>query len=596
MPSPMPPTDRPSPRWLGLLARVLLLVPLILVVWQNARFFQAHPLPTDTQHDWFVRLTGLIHQLQGAREVDLCHVGPLRPFPWTHPGDWLAEVQPGGRFYPLVGTCGENFWSCAPHSMVPSALLALLVPGQPVVAQFGVTLYLVLLLVALDGIGREVSGPWTGLVAACIAAGYPGLFGYSRVVEGYLPAAALSTAMVWCILLSRGFTRWLPSAAFAFLGFTALRSGEGLAEGVGVGLAVAGPFAVEAVTGIVRHRRWKLVRLAIGVLLVEGLLLVSTDLRWVFDGLRHIFLGFEESWMAATPASGQVPASTQRWIQWTAYLALAWGEYLRPLLVGWLGLGAVAFLVTRPGRWVSVGAWLAVPLVAYAMMTRQAMWYALPLLPPLAMVTACGLAGLPARWRAVRGGLLLAAASTGLFQLLWLGGLGVPGSAAWVRWLAEPGDGLRIRRTTLLAHDVREDPALVERIRSFQAWADDALPRDGLTLVALLTDCPSPTYASHAFEYLVELHRPDLEIVHVDGACGRGVPASAYRVLVRMGSGFPKPTVLDPGGGITPPRASCGQPNTILAPIAAGFEAQGLVPVDGLPYAWWVCTGSDPCP
>jgi hypothetical protein len=313
--------------------------------------------------------------------------------------------------------------------------------------------------------------------------------------------------MIWSLLRSRGLTRPLPALAFLGLAWTCVRSGEGFSEAVGAGLAVAGPFLVELVAGLIEQRRAS--RSALRPLVVAaglvGLFLLLLDRNWAITGLQHILFGFEETSVAgevADPAASPILAWASVHL---AYGWLSWTTYLGPIAGGALlfGLPCVFWGEARR-RWAML-AWLAIPLLAYDWMTRKAEWYALHLIPSLAVVAAVGLTAARLRWLRIGTvvlGTALAVTALGARGLLpgpWTAPL-----AAFEKRLSP--DLVQMRKIGDL------EPVRMAAFREYQRfvdWSWEALPPDG-TLHHVVVAGQPETPLVH---YAISLLRQDLETV-----------------------------------------------------------------------------------
>ncbi len=530
LPSAKHPGARPSgwrqraPALLGLLAV------LALVAGLNATHMQRNPLPKLTNHGSALLVPKIMHLTLG---YDLWPPGPdeherlitnghFYPLPERDPG-WtpgplrlLRELPTGGRMHQLVGTCSQPFSACMPHSMALPALLAAALPGRLLLVNLVPTGWLLLLLAALFGVGRELGGRWVGLAAAAVAAGYPGLFGHARFMEGYVPAAALSVAMIWCLLRSRGLSRPLPVAGFCVMAWTALRNGEGFSEGLGVGLAVAGPFAWVLAqhlwTELKAHRvPWRNL-LGLGAVLL--FLWWTTDLFWVRGSMHHVTAGFSDAAVAASSAPDAPMAWLHPYVPRWAYLILIWSDYLLPLMVLWLLLALPCFLLWRRGHRAFVLLWLLIPFAAYTVQLRKSMWYPVPILPPLAVITAAGLGALPRTWPR-RIALLLAGAS-GLVQLFVL-------STGWERallprdsWLRSP---IPMGVVNVRGYDLttQGDPqqqrlaALGERL--LEQASRDLPTSQRLRYIGVISPLSDSPTAAENLGYQLSLRRPDLVVI-----------------------------------------------------------------------------------
>ncbi len=511
-------------RWMAWTLLALLSGTVLAV---NAEHFGRNPFPPRSMHRAFMMVPRLVRVFQGYRQrpgvVD--HLDPSgksyalpyrTPIPWTDPVGLWQELRQGGRLHRLFGGCTAGFYTCMPHAFALPALIGTAFPGHPVWVDLGVTLYFLLLIVSAYGIAAEAAGRGAGLTAAALAASYPGLFGYSRWVEGYLPATALSVAMVFLLIRSKGLTRWGPCILFFLLAFSAIHNGEGLSEGIGAGLAVAGPFFVTFVHGVaqaVRERRWPW-RTAVGAAVIVGLLLATMDWPWLLRGLEHVFTGFDEWYVDARPPFPNAGPFMRAVFSKGAYFILVYSEYLKPLLTFWLLLAIPPFLLRRFRLKVTVIAWAIVPAVAYAVMSRKAMWYALPMVPPLAVITALGLAAIP--WKQVRVTAMILAAGSGLFQFLSLSL--PPVSALWTvpHYLRQPlpPNYLTIRLSELISPVKPNLMTLHDRTQRFLDHLDHALPRDDrLKYVAVASNWGEDIYEAQAFAYVVSLSRTDVEVI-----------------------------------------------------------------------------------
>jgi len=507
---------------------------LALVASVNAGYLEKHPFPAYSSHHTWRLVPRITHHLAGYDHYRPSQQGPTflggggsfyplpthEPIPWTSPTGLWDELRQDGRLYQLWGYCPTGFFACLPHAFVVPAAVANLAPGRRRLVAMVPTFYFLALLVGLYGIGSEVGGRATGVAAAAIAAGYPGLFGFARWPEGYVPAAALSVLMVWCLLRSRGLTRWRPLVVFAVLAWTAIRNGEGFSEGVGAGLAVSGPFLVELLRGpweALRQRRlpW---RWAVGVAIVAGALLTTTDWYWVQDALEQTFLGFTEHVHGGSWEGGEWSAPDASWSPsgLGVYPLFVYQDYLRPLMVGWLLVGAILLLVRWPRHGVTLLLWLVVPLVAYTSMARKAIWYPLPILPPLAVITAVGLSRVP--WRRVRATALGLAALSGLFQLLAFSPPVLPVTLNAPRALARPAriEVPDVRWVDLLAGMSPENQNLRRQADVLLAWLDREVSTDGgLKYLGVVSPWGHDIYPAMALSWYVTLARPDVAVVEL---------------------------------------------------------------------------------
>lgn len=543
-------------RRLAWLPPVLLVLLLVGVAGVELRRVAECPLPPTSQHYAYRMVPQVVHRLLGDAWLgdpavgvgfDGVATGPRAPLPWSSPAGLLEELRDGGRLEPFLGHCSRNFWSCAPTTWVLLGLLALAVPGHPVAVAGGLVAWFLVLLVALYGIGRTVRGPWTGLAAACIAAGYPAFFGFALWIEGYLPATALSACMVLALLRSRGLTRLGPTVAFAACTFLAWRIGEGFSETLGVGLAVSGPFVVEVALGLRegwRQRRvpWPTLR---GLVVLAALLLPTLDLHWPLVAMEHVGIGFRDAFMGATATDPGASPFLVALIRYGAYFFMIFQQYLKPAMVGWLLLGLAALAFADVRRKLTLFLWFAIPMIAYSYMLRKSLWYALPVVPPLAVLTAAGLAGF--RPRPLRGAVFALAAATALFQLTTFGetlrpaGPGAPGPGRELHLFLrqERRSVLNMRQVDLLSPWGPGPRMLYQGTKEIVSLLDARLPRSDTFQgwVGALGDAGEVS----RFRYLLTMHRPDLDTVDLQSDVRHGnralpdlLPADGYVLVVRF--------------------------------------------------------------
>ena len=512
-------------------ARLLLLAVLALVLAVNAASLEANPFPRPSSHrtwrlvpEMMQHFMGWGHHNPSQGAAYLGGMGcyyslePHRPLPWTSPTGLWRELGPGGRLFQLWGTCPNDFFTCMPHAYAVPAAVGALFPGHFLLVALVPTAYFLALLAALYGIGVEVAGRRTGLVAAAVGAGYPALFGFARWPEGYIAASSLATLMVWLLLRSRGLTRPWPLLGFSVLAWSAIRNGEGLGESIGAGMAVAGPFAVELGRGVVtsvRARRlpWRTLG---GLALILGLLAISMDWRWLVGSLNETLFSFTESYVDAHPRDPGASPAMAALVSRGIYPLLVWTDYLKPLMACWAILGFSLLLFRRPKHWPTLLLWFLVPLIGCSSMTKKALYYALPIVPPLAVITAAGLASL--RRPGLRLTLLSLAGACGLYHLLVLST--PPLHLHWPvpRWLRGPRtvDLVDVRWYDLLFPGDADTAAMKRDADAFLAWLDTEVPRtDRLKQVGVLTPWGDDVYPAQALRWYLALHRPDLSVVEL---------------------------------------------------------------------------------
>lgn len=538
--------------------RALLLAVLLLVCGVNAWHLDRNPMPPPSSHRTWLLVPRIMHYFMGYEHRRLSireppqlsgaaafYTLPVRhPFEWTSPAAVIHELRYGGRLRQLVGECGVSYTTCMPHGYAILGAVGALLPGRGLLISLVPTGYFLLLLAALYGIGVEASGRPAGVAAAAIGAGYPGLFGMARWPEGYIVITALSTGMVWCLLRSRGLTRWLPLAGFCGLAWTAIRTGEGFSESCGAGLAVAGPSVVALGVGLVeaaRARRLPLRTLG-GAAIVGVFLWQTTDWDWVRDSLRQMTAGLTEVAMDARLSDPNASPLMRKLASHGIYVLFIVNDYLRPTLVAWL-LVAAPFLFRARHR-LMLAAWFLVTFLGYSAMARKSIWYPIPMLPPLAAITAVGLASLP---RLRSAGLILASL-TALHQLVTLT---VPGAPTTLPgWLTRPvrHEIVQVRWVDLATTGEPDTRALTRDARQLLNWLDRSVPRappgDGAELIYVGVATPwgeDPTHAMRLGYYLT-LRRPDLVVVelgvkrYLDGRAYDGLSTERFAMLVCIGA------------------------------------------------------------
>lgn len=569
-----------SPRVRRWAPPLLLVAIMALVMAVNHSWLQRAPFPPTTQHRAYMLVPRFVRLLQGyqPRPVSPDYMDasgksyalPDRePIPWTSPSGLLAELRPpvitsphaapeGGRLSLLFGHCGQSFYTCMPHASLALAVLAWLLPVGAVGTTMGVTLYLLMLLAAAYGIGHTMKGPWAGIAAAAIAASYPGLFGFSRWPEGYLPATALATAMVFLLISSKGLRRWLNCAMFVPLAYMAIRNGEGLAEGIGAGLAVLGPFVVVLLTGLVEDIRRKALpwRTLVGAAIIAAPLLISFDWAWFELSFTHVDDGFDE-WYQQIQPGWENPSTNARMVfAYGGYTLMIYAQYLKPLMTGWLLLALPVFLLRRSPHRLSMVLWFLIPMVAYSMMPRKALWYALQVVPPLALITAVGLASIKRHW--LRRALMIAACVTGLLQFTALSvPIPLPGFRVplYLQRPLPPG-WYWARDAELIAPNMPMNEQFRRHCDDFLAYLDEQVPvSDELKLVGVLSPWGADVYFAQAFTWTVNLERPDIEAIPLSEAAFinnhpyAGLEVADFAFFIRLDEGAFTPC-CDEGGRV----------------------------------------------
>jgi len=472
--------------------------------------------PPRTNHFGFKNILELRRMLGGYTPTwPLVHPGRTTHFfpdptsvEWANPLVWLSELV-AGRLRPLWQNHADViYWIEIPHPFFMATVFGAAVDWKLWLIPLVFTGFLFLLLVSIYGIGEAVDGPWTGLVAATIAGGYPVLFGLGRVIHDTLPIAAWTAFMVWMLLKSEGFSRWRPCVAFGLAGWTVLRSGESFYGSVLVVLVLLGPVLLSIVE---RIRAGSTRQTWIGLGLAVGIPIVTFDWWWFPGALKYLF---EEDPMAdaamAPMVAAWVDAAWVPTLQRFAYFVTLANDLIRPPLVALLLVG-LAFLWRSPARHkLMIVLMSAIPLVALSWMTRKSNWYIVPAIPPLALLTAMGLRGLPGT-RLPRLGMGLAAA-VGLFTLVGYAAISDDGRRAIPQWVERPYRRLvTMREVELVPFGAFPGRAVVNAAGE----VDDALGRmlpPGEEEYMLALFCQDQFWA-WTLKYMIEMKRPRVHVV-----------------------------------------------------------------------------------
>lgn len=288
--------------------------------------------------------------------------------------------------------------------------------------------FLAVLLAALYLLGRQASGPWTGVLAAFLAGCYPWLGGLIRRLVLDVPLASMVALSVAALGSADRFRSRRGSLLF----------------GAAVGLATLtkqiAPLFVFGPTSIVLFDLWRRRRdpadrprrlhlalaVAVAFCLCAGYYVprahkVVTHFFEIEGGGEH-----EKDFLRSDPAA-------------YAYYGIALVEQAG-------GGGVVVFLVALPfflsrpreGR-LGIALWLLLPYVFFSLFGNKDHRFTVPFLPAVALVSAVGLTAIP--WRVVRA-VAVAAAVVGCGVLFV--------HSSW----ALPVDALRVRHTELYRHPV----------------------------------------------------------------------------------------------------------------------------------------------
>lgn len=416
---------RGLPRYLPPLLLALLIGMHLLLAWffhQDRGFF-----PSPIPHSGYTLIVDQVQILRGHRpissgaELDLGHKTVFDGDPAQGRGDppGLWQDLSRGQLRGVWRNHHERlYWNGIPLPLFISALVHAVSGGSLTAVALTPQIFLALLLLGIYGMGKQAAGPWTGLAAAAIASGYPGLFEISRTHHDALACSAVALLLVYFLWRCDGFSRPGLSALAGVLAFLATRVGESISSGVLIGLVALGPLLL-AVSRLVKlydtqsSRSWRsLVGVALFIappwLLIQWRRLPSI---WTFMDSNQLDVGLDAK------IGAHVPQALAGIAAHLAYLFQIFFDLLQPLMALWLIAGAVLLWRAPRGHRLAVLLMVAVPLVPLSLIHKKATWYILPALPALALMTALGLRGL--RSSSTRRWALGLAAACGVFMLLF---------------------------------------------------------------------------------------------------------------------------------------------------------------------------------
>jgi len=280
------------------------------------------------------------------------------------------------------------------------------------------------------GFARRLLGPAGGWHAAILTAAAPFTIAYARTVIFDATLTFFATGAIAAFALGvRAAEEGRPTARWSLLGWGALALGL-LTKGpvaFAVPLLVALPFAT-----------WRR-RLSVVLDPAGMLLLLAIVLPWLFamstvvpDFVRYVLL-VETAQRMGTDVLGRsepwwyfLPILAAAALPWTLVLAAAVPEGFR------------ALRARRLDRWVVLAVlWIALPLLLFSLSRSKRPQYALPLVPPIALLVAW--------WWERRGAYAGARAGAALVALGAVLVLLAPSIAGWVD--ARPEVALRIAPT-----------------------------------------------------------------------------------------------------------------------------------------------------
>jgi len=525
--------------------------------------------PPRTNHFGFKNILEL-RRLLGGYEPSwpLVHPGRtthflLEPIPidWWSPAAWMDQLIQGNLRLLFQNHGDVSYWIEVPHPFFLGTVFGAATGWAVWLIPVVFTGYLLLLLVSTYGIVEELDGAWTGLVAVCIAGGFPALFGYGRVIHDVLPIASLTMFMVWMLVRSRTFSRWGPSLLFGLAGWSVLRSGESFYGSVLATIVLMGPVVV---TLLQRLKQGLSKASLAGIVLAAGIPVATFDWWWFGPSFKYLReeAPFEDIKMAPQVASW-VGEAWHPALEYGAYLVTLANDLVRPPLLIFVLLG-VLFIWRSPARGkLAMVLMFVLPFAALSWMTRKSNWYVLPCLPPLAVIATLGLRGLPGGRNVQRVAMGLAAA-TGLTVLLGYSLASDQTRRLVPQWVERPYKRLVIMREVELT-PFGEFPGriTVEAARETVDALDRLMPVEGKDYKLALF-CQDQFWA-WTYKYMVEMARPDVHVVsliHINliEHYAAELRAKEFEILVHLG---------EHGLERWQPSAS-GLPGTLQAPPPEG--------------------------
>ena len=505
-----------SSRWPRALLGLLLLLQLGLAIKQ---LLGRGGFPPRTNHFGFKNVLEIRRLLGGSEPTwPLVHPGRTthffldpQPVDWWSPAVWLEQLYSGHLRLLFQNHADVPYWIEMPHPFFLATVFGAMTGWEVWLIPLVFTGYLCVLLVSVYGLGEELDGPWTGLTAAAIASGMPALFGFGRFIHDVLPLAALTALGAWMLVRSRGFSKTWPSVIFGIAVWSVLRSGESFYGSVLATMVLIGPFTAELVASV---RQGLTKASARGLGLAVGIPVLSFDWWWFRPS--YAYLSDEDPFadvMMQAKVADWVGEAWRAPLEQGAYLVTLCNDLVRPPLMIAVALGLV-FLWRSPARGkLGVLLMFGLPFVALSWMTRKSNWYILPCLPPLALLAAMGLRGLPGGQRVQRVAMGLAAA-IGLGMLLHYSVSPDSVRRAVPRWVERPYQRLVVMReielTPLAAFPGR---IIVDSARETVDALDRTIPEDGKdhNLALFCTD----QFWAWTFKYMVEMARPDVHVTSV---------------------------------------------------------------------------------
>ncbi len=243
-----------------------------------------------------------------------------------------------------VGGWAEEVLDQAPNApLAPAMTSVLLVIDQGTMPGFVVlAFFLVLLAIAVYGIGERLAGPRYGALAAIVVASMPGVSNFSRMYVFSLPAAALLACAVYAVLRAERLQRsgWAIAAGAAIGAMLLART---MTVAFAPVILVAAVLAFACRPGAKRRRGL----LNLGLL---GLAAVAVAGPWYFPNLDLIVEYLTDFGYGERSAEFGASHSIISWDRWTDVFARLAAKDLYLVLAALVAAGLVVLLIAAIRR------------------------------------------------------------------------------------------------------------------------------------------------------------------------------------------------------------------------------------------------------
>lgn len=372
-------------------AAPLLLVLLILVEGGLAVEHEAKRFwrPPETHHNTYTAVVTLARLIEGWTPTDPTCTAYACPGGFEQPPTVPDQRTLRDRLA-WIWTYGGRYANAYPLWAAPAALATIAFPGSLVAPAMGLRFWFGFLLVAAYALGKVARGPVTGLAAAALCCGMPGLFGFGMLHQDSIPLAAIATALGAAVLASAGFSRLRYCALAGGLAALAWRTPENISGAILVGMAAFAPVLLTGVTAVANLLAGggRPLRRLVGLTLAVGPMLWLTYItwRWNQEAVEYI----------TNTTRGDAPND---WIRDAAVLPWPVFGYVEELTRDLVRLPLIAFITAGlcllprapRGHRLAVLGMFVVPLAFLSSSTGKGLWYIIPSLPALGVAGALGL-------------------------------------------------------------------------------------------------------------------------------------------------------------------------------------------------------------